>query len=188
MPIACGSSQARDQTWATAVNRVPVVTMPHPQKLAHPGTPPSNFFFFFFFFLVFRAALEAHSQATGRIGAIATSLHHSQSNTLSEPHLQPTPQLTAMLDSLTHWVRPGIEPKSSWILVGFVTVEPQQELPPNPIQLLELAYQFTSILTLTLPLLRFYCIYSLFWKNWHFKNIESFNVWTWAIFSVFNSS
>ena len=29
--------------------------------------------------------------------------------------------------SLTHWVRPGIEPTSSWILVGFVTSEPLQE-------------------------------------------------------------
>ena len=31
-------------------------------------------------------------------------------------------------ESLTHWARPGIEPESSWILVGFVTTEPQQEL------------------------------------------------------------
>ena len=30
--------------------------------------------------------------------------------------------------SLTHWVRPGMEPASSWILVRFVTTEPQQEL------------------------------------------------------------
>ena len=30
--------------------------------------------------------------------------------------------------SLTHWVRPRIEPASSWILVGFVTAEPPQEL------------------------------------------------------------
>ena len=30
--------------------------------------------------------------------------------------------------SLTHQVRPGIEPASSWLLVGFVTTEPQQEL------------------------------------------------------------
>ena len=30
--------------------------------------------------------------------------------------------------SLTHWARPGIEPTSSWILVRFVSVEPQQEL------------------------------------------------------------
>ena len=31
--------------------------------------------------------------------------------------------------SLTYWVRPGIEPASSWILVGLITSEPQQELP-----------------------------------------------------------
>ena len=31
--------------------------------------------------------------------------------------------------SLTHWVRPGIEPTSSWILVRFVTAEPQWECP-----------------------------------------------------------
>ena len=30
--------------------------------------------------------------------------------------------------SLTHCVRPGVEPTSSWIPVGFVTAEPQQEL------------------------------------------------------------
>ena len=28
---------------------------------------------------------------------------------------------------LTCWARPGIEPKSLWILVGFVTTEPQRE-------------------------------------------------------------
>ena len=30
--------------------------------------------------------------------------------------------------SLTHRARPGIEPVSSWILIGFITSEPQQEL------------------------------------------------------------
>ena len=30
--------------------------------------------------------------------------------------------------SLTYWSRPGIEPTSLWILVGFVTAEPQREL------------------------------------------------------------
>ena len=33
--------------------------------------------------------------------------------------------------SLTHWAKPGIEPTSSWILVSFITAEPQQELPKN---------------------------------------------------------
>ena len=32
--------------------------------------------------------------------------------------------------SLTHWVRRGIEPASSWILVRFITAEPQWERPP----------------------------------------------------------
>ena len=31
--------------------------------------------------------------------------------------------------SLTHWARQGIKPMSSWILAGFITIEPQQELP-----------------------------------------------------------
>ena len=29
--------------------------------------------------------------------------------------------------SLTHWLRPGIEPATSWMLVAFVTAEPWQE-------------------------------------------------------------
>ena len=57
-------------------------------------------FFFFFFALLFRGAPMAYggSQARGPIGAIAASLHHSHSNAGSEPCLQPTPQLMAMLD------------------------------------------------------------------------------------------
>ena len=31
--------------------------------------------------------------------------------------------------SLTHWAIPGIEPGSSWLLVRFVSTEPQRELP-----------------------------------------------------------
>ena len=38
------------------------------------------------------------SQARGRIGAVAASLRQSHSNAESEPHLQPTPQLTATPD------------------------------------------------------------------------------------------
>ena len=30
--------------------------------------------------------------------------------------------------SLTHWMRPGIEPGSSWILVRFISTEPRREL------------------------------------------------------------
>ena len=51
-----------------------------------------------FFFLLLRAALSAYgrSRARGQIRAAAAHLCHSHSNTGSEPHLQPIPQLTAM--------------------------------------------------------------------------------------------
>ena len=71
---------------------------------------------FFFSFCLFRATPEAYggSQAKGRIGAAAASLHHGHSNAGSKPCLQPTPQLTATQDP--------------WILVGFITTEAQWEL------------------------------------------------------------
>ena len=57
-------------------------------------------FYLFIYFCLFRAAPTAYqgSQARGPIGAVATGLHHSHSNTGSEPHLRPTPQLTVMPD------------------------------------------------------------------------------------------
>ena len=64
------------------------------------GIPSTQIFFFFFFFCLFRATPMAHegSQARGQTGAGAVSLHHSHSNTGSEPSLQSTPQLTTMPD------------------------------------------------------------------------------------------
>ena len=61
-----------------------------------------SFFFFFVFFAISWAARAAYggSQARGRIGAVATGLHHSHSNTGSKLRLQPTPQLTAMPEIL----------------------------------------------------------------------------------------
>ena len=55
---------------------------------------------FFFFFFLFRAAVAAYgsSQARGQIATVATGLHHSYSHARSEPHLRPTPQLTATPD------------------------------------------------------------------------------------------
>ena len=59
---------------------------------------------FFFFLTFFRAAPKVYgnSQAKGQIGASPASLHHSHSNARS----------------FNSWVRPRIEPTSSWILVG----------------------------------------------------------------------
>ena len=68
----------------------------------------------YFLNFFFRAAPTAcgSSQARGLIGVAAAGLHHSHSNA----------------GCLTHWARPGIEPASSWTLVGFISAAPQQEL------------------------------------------------------------
>ena len=54
----------------------------------------------FCLFAVSRATPTAFggSQPRGLIGAVATGLHQSHSNTGSEPHLRPTPQRTATAD------------------------------------------------------------------------------------------
>ena len=56
--------------------------------------------FFFFFFIFLRATVAAHgsSQARGQIRAAAAGLPHSHSDTVSEPPLRFTPQLTATPD------------------------------------------------------------------------------------------
>ena len=77
-------------------------------SLAYLTWLPSDFhlFIYLIFFGLFRAAPAAYgsSHVRGWIRAAASSLYHSHSNA----------------GSLTHWVRPGIEPISSWILVGFI--------------------------------------------------------------------
>ena len=60
------------------------------------------FFVCLFVFCLFREAPTAYgsSQARGPIGAVAAGLHHSHSNTGSELHLRPIPQLMATQDPL----------------------------------------------------------------------------------------
>ena len=81
------------------------------------------------FFFLFRAASAAFgsSQARGRIRAVAAGLHHSRIQAASMTYT--TDHGNAR--SWTHWWRPGIEPASSWIPVGFVTTEPLWELQWN---------------------------------------------------------
>ena len=66
------------------------------------------------------------SQARGE-----SKLHHSHSNTGSEPRLRPTPQLTATPDPPPTKQGQGSNPTSR-ILVGLISAAPQQELPGTP--------------------------------------------------------
>ena len=80
------------------------------------------FFFFFFLLLLFRAKPGAfgNSQARGQIGAVANSLCYSHRNAgLPAPSATYT-AAGSNTENLT-LLRPGIELKSSWILVGFLT-------------------------------------------------------------------
>ena len=67
------------------------------------------FLFFCFCLLSFRATPTAYG---GLTGTVAASLHHSHSNARS----------------LTYGARPGIEPATSWFLVGFISTAPRLEL------------------------------------------------------------
>ena len=79
------------------------------------------FFFFFFFFLgpylehteVPRLRVELELQLLAYTIATAVTYTAAHSNTRS----------------LTHWERPGIQPVSSWIPVGFVTAGSWRKLP-----------------------------------------------------------
>jgi len=48
--------------------------------------------------------------------------------------------------SLTHWARPGMEPVTSWFLVGFISPAPQQELLLLPIFKSDCLWGFFSFL------------------------------------------
>ena len=93
-----------------------------------PAQRISIYFFFFFFFFGFRALLAAYevSQARGRISYSSWPTPQPQqhgiwavSATYTTAHTNGSP---------THWTRPWIKPKSSWILVGFVSTMPQRKL------------------------------------------------------------
>ena len=82
------------------------------------GTNVTNFFFFFCLFAISEA--YGGSQARGLIGAVAAG-------PMPEPQKLGIRAVSATYGtahgnarSLTHCARPGIEPATSWFLVGFV--------------------------------------------------------------------
>ena len=81
------------------------------------------FFFFFLSFCLFQG--RSHSiwrlpGARGPIGAVADGLHHSHSQSGIPAASANYTTARDNARSLTHWARPGIEPATSWFLVGFV--------------------------------------------------------------------
>ena len=108
-----------------------------------------NYFSFPFFF---RAAPSAYgcSRARGQIRPTAAGLSYSHSNTGSKPHLQPPLQLTATPDRQPTEQGQGIQPTSSWILVGFLSTVPQWELPLSIFPFSDIFFSNSSI---------FFCIF-----------------------------
>ena len=88
---------------------------------------------------LFRATPTAYggSRARDWIRAVAASLHHSHSNKGSKPWSAIYTRARGNARSLTHWARPGIIPKFSWILVGFVNHWATMGTPVAAIFLLE---------------------------------------------------
>ena len=94
--------------------------------------PPSVlllYLFTYLFIYLFRAIPAAYgsSQARGPIRAIAASLHQSQQCQIWATSATYT-TVWGHARSLTHWVRPGMEPVSSWILIRFISAKPRWEL------------------------------------------------------------
>ena len=76
-----------------------------------------------FVFCLFRAVPVAYggSPARGGIGAVAVAAFQAESSTYTTAHSND--------GSLIHRERPGIEPETSWFLVGFDSAVPLWELP-----------------------------------------------------------
>ena len=75
-----------------------------PPFLSLPSFLPSFLSFLFFFLFMVTLVAYGSSPARGQIRAAAASLHHSDSNTGSKPHLWPTMQLMVTLDPhSTEW-------------------------------------------------------------------------------------
>ena len=68
------------------------------------------------------------SQTRGQIGAVAAVYTTDTQQGIQAASATYTTAL-GNTRSLTHWVRPGIKPGSSWMPVRFVSAEPQWKLP-----------------------------------------------------------
>ena len=79
--------------------------------------------FVFVFVLPFRAALSAYGSSQARAPMRVTASTATATRDLSWVCTYTRAHCNDR--SLTHWARPGIEPTASWILVKFISTEPQ---------------------------------------------------------------
>lgn len=89
-----------------------------------------SFSFFLFFFL----QLNLQHMEVSRLGIeseLQLLTYHSQNIARSDPHLRPRQQLAA-----PHWVRPGMEPTSSWILYQVLNPLSPEGMLVNPFLIL----------------------------------------------------
>ena len=120
-----GNFQTADSIGVAVSRRLPLLPNTETTLVNSCWLPNSlSYILFFFFFFPFQVALMAYgsSQARGPIRAVAAGLRHTTATahgtqTMSANY---TPAHGNM-GFLTHWVRSGIEPASSWILVGLIT-------------------------------------------------------------------
>ena len=107
---------------------------------------------------LFRAVLMAlgGSQATGWTGGVEVGPQPQQCQIWAMSATYTIGHGNA--GSLTHWVRPAIEPAFSWILVGFISTAPQWELQVCYFQFLSLnlSYSFLYYMCLLLSLMSYF--------------------------------
>ena len=81
-----------------------------------------------FFFCLFRGEPRHMDVPKGLIRAVAAGLRHSLSNAGIRAASVTYTTAHGSARSLIHWVGPGIKPVSLWLLVRFISNEPQWEL------------------------------------------------------------
>ena len=92
-----------------------------------------KYLYFILFYLLFRATPIAYegSQARDLIGATAAALCQSHEQCQIQAMSVTYNIAHGNTGSLTWWSKPGVEPATSWFLVGFISDVPQQELQKN---------------------------------------------------------
>ena len=132
--LAPGSSQVRDQTWATAATTRTLTLWATRELLDSCLFLSLSLSLFFFFlpevynhFLLFFFFFFGHTCSIWKLSGQGSNQNYGYRCQIQAVSATYT-RVQGNAGSLTHWASPGIKPASSWILVGFVSTVPQQEL------------------------------------------------------------